>query len=61
MSGPESHTTEALAYLERMGVDPDAFGIISWIDRQLEADQEFDHKYARRLIDALIIVKGGRP
>lgn len=53
--------TNAMAYLMRMGVDADAFGIINWIDRKLEADQEFDHKYARRLIDALITVKGGRP
>lgn len=50
-----------LDYFRRMGVEPTPYGIARWLEREIEITGEFDHKYFRRLVDALIRVCGGNP
>lgn len=50
-----------MAYLKRMGCEPSAYDIVNWVNKSLQEDHEVDGKYLRRLIEALIVVKGGTP
>lgn len=51
--------SNALAYLARMGVDePDAWSVVRWIEDKRDSGA-YDHKYTRRVIEALIVAKGG--
>ena len=45
---------DALNYFRQMKVEPTPYGIIRWINRTIEEAGEYDQKYCRRLIDALI-------
>ena len=48
----------SLEYFRRMHIEPTPYGILRWMDRQ---NGNVDHKYARRLMDALVRICGGNP
>ena len=58
---PKKTIADALAYLERMEVEPTPLGVARWVDNSYEETGEIDHKYFRRMVDALIIICGGDP
>jgi hypothetical protein len=53
--------TISLAYLQRLKIDPDVYGVIDWLKNQWTENGELDIKYTRRVLEALIILKGGKP
>ena len=52
---------EALEFLESIGIEPEIQSVVLWFDAEAVSDCGIDNRKSRKVLEALIIIRGGIP